>query len=342
MPNWLLLLAGMVAVAACTPGDTAPDPTGGPTTPPQANSSTSSPVTTSPSPPPSTVPGGNPDREWPSTGDYLVYGSGGVDLVGSDGSVTSLLSEPTLRAFALTDSVLVVQHSDDSDPPVPDHTFWVHRQSQDPMLVAISNRELRLHDVGRVEGGPAALASVINWQGQETYEELVLIDLAAEPSPDPGDALTVLGRVGQWENLVAGAYLVDDLVVYWTSHDATALTLDGAIVWRRTLDLLDSPGSFVIVDDRVVFVTPAFSQPDFEPYLDLLHLSLATGETIDHRVLELEIGFDGGFCATPAWDGTRLLCGESYGGPVAIDLDTGQVRRIADIDGGVPTVVRDR
>ena len=55
----------------------------------------------------------------------------------------------------------------------------------------------------------------------------------------------------------------------------------------------------------------------------------ANGETMEN-----------GLCALADLDGTRLVCDQSQGPPVEIDLDTGVVTPIAGLDDGVVTLRR--
>ncbi|HEX6302510.1 MAG TPA: hypothetical protein VF148_18830 [Acidimicrobiia bacterium] len=187
-----------------------------------------------------------------------------------------------------------------------------------------------------MNGRPVALATLVNWAGQDTYEDLLLVDLDPEPSTDRGDMFTDLGRVGSWENLVVNAKLSDDVIVLATSDGIYARTLTGDLLWDGITDNWDQP--FALSDTELIVVKGRFGE-DFQPQLDLWRYDLNTGELLSETTIELDAEFDGGFCLVVDWDGERLLCDESYGGPIAVDVDTGQIERISNLDDGMPAII---
>ena len=274
------------------------------------------------------------------TGRYLAYGRDGVFMIDADGTSIELMTSPAAVALAVGDSLLLVQEPDEGDvyPPHRGWTFEVHRPSSEPALAAVSNRQLRLFDAGVVEGRPVALATLINWAGQDTYEDLLLVDLEASASDDSGDVFTTIARVGGWESLVTNARLSGDLVVLSTATTLAAWSLTGGeLVWAR--DLFGEPRPFVVTDSEVMLITSRFEEPGFRPFLDLTTYSLADGDILSETSLELDAEFDGGFCLRPDWDGLRLVCDETYGGPFAVDLSSGQIERLSDLAHGMPSVI---
>lgn len=275
---------------------------------------------------------------FPLSGQLLVYGREGVYVVDENGSAAAALRSPAAVAVAVGESMVLTQEPEEVDvyPPHRGWTFEVHRPGSEAALVAVSNRQLRLFDAGFVDGRPVALATLVNWAGQDTYEDLLLVDLDPQPSTDPGDMFTDLGRVGSWENLVVNAKLSGGVVVLATSGGIEARTLTGDLLWDGITDKPDRP--FALSDTELLVVQGRFGE-DFQPLLDLWRYDLNTGELLSETTVELDAEFDGGFCLSVDWDGERLSCDESYGGPFAVDVDTGQIERISDLDHGMPAII---
>lgn len=346
-PMKSLLRVGVAAallIASCS-ADSSPSTRAeaGATTPPTTSTSvrttntTRSASTTVVSPATST-----PTQEagfvFPLSGQLLVYGREGVSVVDENGNVAAALSDPTAFAVAVGDSMVLTQDPEESDayPPYRGWTFNVHRPAVEPALVAVSNRQLRLFDAGLVNGRPIALATLVNRAGQDTYENLLLVDLGPDPSPDPGDMFTDLGRVGSWENLVVNAKLSGNVIVLATSGRIEARTLTGDLLWDEVSDHWDQP--FALSDTELLIARGRFGK-GFQPLLDLWRNDLETGELRSETTLQLDAEFGGGFCLVIDWDGGQLLCDESYGGPFAVDVDTGQIERMSGLDHGMPAII---
>jgi hypothetical protein len=219
---------------------------------------------------------------FPLSGRLLVYGREGVSVVDENGNAAAGFLDPTAFAVAVGDSMVLTQEPEESDvyPPHRGWTFYVHRPGVEPALVAVSNRQLRLFDAGFVNGRPVALATLVNWAGQDTYEDLLLVDLDPEPSTDPGNMFTDLGRVGSWENLVVNAKLSDDVIVLASSGGIEARTLTGDLLWDVITDNWDQP--FALSDTELIVVKGRFGE-DFTPLLDLWRHDLNTGEFLSEN-----------------------------------------------------------
>ena len=337
------VLMGMVAIivtASCTP-DLSPDAgsVSLTTISTAVETTTSSPASTAtPSSVTSTL-AEDAAFAFPLSGEFLVYGQDGVLVVDEDGGASAALGSPTAVAVAVGDSMVLTQDPDESDvyPPQRGWTFEIHQPSAEPALVAVSNRQLRLFDAGLVNGRPVAVATLINWADQDTYEDLLLVDLDPAPSTDPGQMFTDLGRVGGWESLVVGAKLSSDVIVLTTPGGFEARSLTGDVLWAGIADDWDRP--FVVTDTELLVVESRFEDTDFRPVLELRRYALATGELLNESTIELDADFEGGFCLVVDFDGARLICDESYGGPFAVHLETGQIQLISDLDRGMPAVI---
>lgn len=342
------LLGIGVAVALLTAScnaDSSPDTRGEaestslPSTSTSVVTSTSSTSTTVASPTTST-PVEEAGFVFPLSDQLLVYGREGVSIVDENGNAPTALPDPTAFAVAVGDSMVLTQEPEESDvyPPHRGWTFYVHRPAVEPALVAVSNRQLRLFDAGFVKGRPVALATLVNWAGQDTYEDLLLVDLDPDPSTDPGDMFTDLGRVGSWENLVFNAKLSGEVIVLATSGGIEARTLTGDLLWDG---ITDNPNQPFAVNDTELLVARGRFGEDFQPLLDIWRYELNTGELRSEATIELDAEFDGGFCLVVDWDGERLFCDESYGGPFAVDVETGDIEQMSGLDHGMPAIIPD-
>ena len=93
-------------------------------------------------------------------------------------------------------------------------------------------------------------------------------------------------------------------------------------------------------DQAVLQLFPEFRGDDFVPVLVGVGFSLADGSELEPFELELRAEFLGGYCLDVDWDGTRLVCSESYGGPFAVDIETGEVEPFPGLDEGAVSSVR--
>ena len=277
---------------------------------------------------------------FPLSGQLLVYGREGVFVVDENGKAAAALPDRSAFAVVVSDSMVLTQEPEASDVYPPDRgwTFYVHRPAVESALVAVSNRQLRLFDAGFVDGRPVALATLVNWADQDTYEDLLLVDLDPDPSTDPGEMFSDLGRVGSWESLVVNAKLSGDVIVLATTGGIEARTPTGDLLWDG---ITHSPDHALAVSDTELLIASGRFGEDFQALLDVRRYQLNTGELLSETTVELDAEFDGGFCLVVAWDGERLFCDESYGGPFAVDFETGQIEQMSDLDHGMPAIIPD-
>lgn len=276
---------------------------------------------------------------FPLPSGYLVYGSFGISFVGMDGNATALIDTPTSVAIPVGNSLLVVQEAENSDvyPPERGWSFEVYRPEVPPSLVTVSNRQLRLFDAGFTDAHPTAIATLVNWQDEETYESLIVVDLVPATSDDPGAMFTDLGRVGTSDSLVVNAKLAGDVIVFATPSQIEARTISGEVLWAAPSDRWDRP--FVLTDDVIISISPSVAGQEGSPFLDLQTYALLTGSVLDERTIALDANIHDRFCTVVDWDGSMLLCDRSNGGPVAIDIESGRVEDLSNLEEGIPAAI---
>lgn len=275
----------------------------------------------------------------------LVAGVAGIQRAGPDGFEV-ISEEPASLAFAFEDGTVVAQAaaSDVDVYPPPASGPVVVIEGSARRQLPLLDGDARLFDATHVDGRPHALVSVRTGFGPDDMEErLLLVDV------ETGEQLD-LGIVGGWEWSLDEAHVRGSLIITSDSFEArsavAARTLDdGAVAWD-TPTTTDPPGSIGVLAEQVLLLRPGFDGPAFEPQLAIERLDLSTGSSLGSEALPLRLAegleLTSGFCFHVEATGGRLLCDRSDGGPIEIDLDTGDVRPVAGIDEGRVTLPRAR
>lgn len=268
---------------------------------------------------------------------FFVSGGDGITAVASGGEATHLSDTPTALAFAVGDELIISQGFSGygSSPLVGDGPIYFTTTTGTDSVEPRDGERLRLFDAGRFDGRVVAVATATRGYGQQdTEERLILIDGATLRRTD-------LGVVGGWEYGVDQAQLAGDTVVVILNSGAgqriEARQAGREVPWRFDLGIQDEWVTLVASPDAVLVLTPRFGD-DFAPWLDVASYDPGTGALDASYSVALQASFEGGFCQSADWDGVRLLCSESYGGPFSVDFTTGDVVRLsAQIDTGRPT-----
>jgi hypothetical protein len=315
------------ATSTTLPATTSSAPTVSTTT-----TSTSIPTTTA-----TTVPPPGPVMALPTASNSLVAGADGIAAVAAGGSTTHLSDAPTAVAFEVGDSLVVSQGftGSGSTPLIGEGAIYFTAATGTDSVIPRDGERLRLFDVGSFGGRTVAVATATRGYGpDDTEERLVLFDAETRRRTD-------LGPVGGWEYGVQQAQLAGDTVVLLLGSGAglrfEARRAEREVPWRFDLGIVDERVTLVAAPDQIMLLTPRFGD-DFAPRLDVTSYDPGTGTLDATYSVALQASFDGGFCQSADWDGVRLLCSESYGGPFAVDLTTGEVSRLSDdLDRGRPT-----
>lgn len=333
------------------------DPDGGDTTPStvsQPSSTTTSlpaddststipAATTSTTSTTSTAPGADL-ATLPLVAEEVVASDDGIFLVlhGDGAPIAQLWDQPTALGFMIGEDLVVAQGST-ADEVYP-------RWAAGPILVfdpagvrslPEDGEQLRLFDAGVVNGRPVALATSTTGNGPEdTDERLLLVDLLTEERAD-------LGSVGGWESGLLQAHLAGEWVVVVSAGEGqqqvAVQALTGADGWM----LPWGPETLVaatVKGGELVMIESGFVEPEFTPTITLKRYALGDGSPLETTTLELqprgEVHIGGGFCFTAEWVGEALVCDQTYGGPLLIDVSAGTFGLFGDFTRGVLTVPR--
>lgn len=270
----------------------------------------------------------------------VVAGSSGVHVVRSDGAYGLVFDQPVSRGF-IVGTILVTQGSSDSSsllvPPGGPITITDVTGTRTFSL----GQRLELFDAGLVDGRPVMLVAVSTGFGPDDLEQrLLLVDLGTLELVD-------LGVVGGWESGAASARLSPEVVVHASvfGGSLTAVELDGTLKWERSFEWSSGEaGEIVVAGGSLLLVEPRFMGDEFAPFLDITELELVTG--IEARSIELALNIpegvviEGGFCQTAEYTSGQLICSQSYGPPLVIDLETGEVLLLPVGTGAIPTPAR--
>jgi hypothetical protein len=270
----------------------------------------------------------------------VVAGPSGVHVVRSDGAYGLVFDQPVSRGF-IVGTILVTQGSSDSSSFLvpPDGPITVTDVSG-TRTFSIGQR-LVLFDAGVVNERPVMLVTVSTGSGPEDLEQrLLMVDLDTLDSVD-------LGVVGGWEWGAATAKLSPEVVVHAPvfGGSLTAVELDGTLKWERSFEWIgDEAGEVVVAGDSLLAVEPRFVGDEFAPFLDITELELATGIELGSVELALTlpegVEIEGGFCQTAEYATGQLICSQTYGPPLVIDLETGDVLLLPVGSGAIPTPAR--
>lgn len=269
----------------------------------------------------------------------VVAGSSGVHVVRSDGGYGLVFDQPVSRGF-IVGTILVTQGESDLEvfPPLPDGPITITDVSGTRTFSPGKRPEL--FDVGLVNGRPVMLVTVWTGSGPEDLEQrLLLVDLG---TLEPVD----LGVVGGWEWSAASAKLFPDVVVHaGVFGGLTAVELDGTPRWERSFEWNgDEAGEVVVAGDSLLTIEARFSGDEFAPFLDITELELVTGIELGSVELALTLPegvvIEGGFCQTAEYTTGLLICSQTYGPPLVIDLETGEVLLLPVGNGAIPTPAR--
>ena len=352
VPCVLAVLA--LAVSACgSDGSVAESSTGLPAASTVAPATTTTPSTTSPLAPATTtsVPATTTapettqpadvvvDRPLPVDARYLVYGPDGIIALTDAGELIRVSTDPTAIAIGIGPSLIVSQGGTDGGSVRLRRTgpIIVHEPTGIQTLPGPADEELRLYDAGIIDGQAVIVATTLMGGGHDTDERLLLIDIATGERTD-------LGTVGYYEATVEEAKLAGELIIvkpFGQEHLIEALALDGTSVWAVDgPNDFEHPGHVVVTGDAVLVVNPGFEGDDFSPVLEIVAYDASNGEQVSIETLALDAEFGGGFCLIPDWDGARLVCEESYGGPFAVDIEAGSVTRLTALERGTVSTIR--
>lgn len=276
----------------------------------------------------------------PIDAEWLVYGDDGIIAIGPGGDLVRITDNPTAIAFAVGDSLIVSQSAMAGTvyPPRRAGPIIVMEPTGETALVKGPDEELRLFDVGVIDGAATAVVTAVTGDGPEDFEErLFLFDLATGQRRD-------LGMVGAWEATLEDARLADGLIVvkpYGQSALIIARDIAGNLIWSVEADgdEFEKPGHLLVADDRVMLVESRFEGGDFTPILDIVEYDAATGRLVSSDSLTLDAEFGGGFCLVPHWKDGLIICDESYGGPFSLDPTTGSIEPLTTLDDGIAVPV---
>lgn len=302
---------------------------------PSSTTSTSS--TTSPAP-------GAGLATLPLVAEEVVASDDGISLVlHRDGApVVRLWDQPTALAFMIGEDLVVAQGST-IDAVYP-------RRATGPILVfdpagvrslPLGDEGLVLFDAGVVDGRLVALATSRTGDGpDDTDERLLLVDLLTEERTD-------LGAVGGWESGVSQALVADEWVVLVSGGEGLQQVVVQSLTGSDKWSLPSGPEASVVATVKgreLVLLDSGFVGPDFTPTITLSRFTLGDGSLFETATLDLEprgeVRIDGGFCFTAEWLGEALVCDQTYGGPLLIDVFAGTFGSFGDFIRGVLTVPR--
>lgn len=274
---------------------------------------------------------------------FVVSSDEGIDLISVDDDVLRLWAEPTAFAIAVSDALVVAQASvpGDASPLEPDGPLLTFDPNGSRVLPGPSGEQIVLHDAALINGAPLALATVrTGTTPTDTVERLVLIDLT---TADRTDLVTMDG----WESSVRQARFANNhvaVVLFGMQNGVEIRTLDGRMHWGVPSGGLEEQNVIIPYDDELLVVERGFVGEAFDPRLTITTYDIATGSergttTIALR-LEPGLAIEGGFCSLPDGAGDLMLCDQTYGGPLSIELATGATSALGEFDSGVPTATR--
>jgi hypothetical protein len=274
----------------------------------------------------------------------VVASAAGIEQVAESGRLVSLSEQPTARAFAISD-IVVAQSAELVNGPLPPHgPVLILDSGGQRTLPAEPGEELTLHDVGLVAGRAVAVVTARSGVGPDDSDDrLLLFDLQTGSRRD-------LGSVGGWESGVNQARLVGDRIVTLEAvsvdQRVVARSLDGAVVWEAAEPVADGNVAIAVDGNEVLQLEPTFVGDDFEPQLDITWYDLSGGAPVatERLALQLPTGLEieNGFCHSADASAGRIICDQSIGPPIEIDLDTGETTLITGVDHGVPALPRQR
>jgi len=280
----------------------------------------------------------------PLVAEEVVASDDGIFLVlhGDGAPVVQLWDQPTALGFMIGEDLVVAQGST-LDAVYP-------RRATGPILVfdpagvrslPLGDEGLVLFDAGVVDGRPVALVTSRTGDGpDDTDERLLLVDLLTEDRND-------LGSVGGWESGVSQARLAEKWVVLISGGEGLQQVVVQSLTESDKWILPSGPEASVVATvkgSELVLIESGFMGSDFTPTITLNRYTLGDGSPLETTTLELEpredVRIDGGFCFTAEWLGEALVCDQTYGGPLLIDVFAGTFGSFGDFTGGVLTVPR--
>jgi hypothetical protein len=274
----------------------------------------------------------------------VISSASGIEQVAESGDLVRLSDEPAARAFAIRDLVVWQGGEAGAVYPLPrTGPVLVLDGGDQRALPAELGEELTLHDVGVVEGRAVAVVTAQRGTSPEdTDERLLLVDLETNDRTD-------VGSVGGWESGVSRARLVGDRIVTLAAvsveQRVVVRSLDGAVVWEAAEPVVDGIVGLAVDGEQVLQIEPIFVGDDFDPQLDITRYELSAGAPTSTESIALQLTngleIEGGFCNAPEASAGQLVCDQSDGPPIVIDLDTGETTVITGIDAGVPTLPRE-
>ncbi|NOY56078.1 MAG: hypothetical protein GXP34_08830 [Actinobacteria bacterium] len=279
----------------------------------------------------------------PMAAQEVVASDDGIFLTTESGTV-QLWDQPTAIAFMLGDDLVVAQESTPSSvyPRPADGPIRVF-DSDGVRSLPQDDENLHLLDAGVADGRRVAVVtSRTGSTPEDTDERLLLVDLQNDERID-------LGSVGGWESGVTQGILSDGLVtLVWLNEGGTDLitqSLSGDVVWVLPV----STDSLLTVSrrgDELVLLQTGAIEPDHTPTLTLSRHQLADGDSLGSSTLTLHLAdgvhIEGGYCFHGEWLGDDLVCDQTYGGPLLIDISDGTTTYLGAFESGVVTVPRSR
>lgn len=327
--------AASTIATVTTAATTSPPPTTPTSTQPPPE--TSLPPTTSA--PETTTTSGLVTGALPIEARYLIYGPDGIIALAATGEMTRLVTDPAAIAIGIGDALIIWQAGrDDGSLRLPrEGPIRVLEPTGERTLPSQPDERVFLHDVGVVDGRHVIVATSIIGGGWESEEHLMLIDVATFERTD-------LGAVGYYEAGVEQAKFAGDRIIikpFGQGYLIEAVDLNGEVVWVVDgPDDFENPGQVVVAGDRLLVTNPGFEGEDFAPVLEITEYAISSGEQVSYERLALDAAFGGGFCQIPEWDGDRLVCEESYGGPFTLDIGSGTASPLTSLERGMVSTIR--
>ena len=302
---------------------------------PAATSSTASTTSTAP---------GADLASLPLVADEVVASDDGVFLVlqGDDASVVQLWDQPTALGLMIGEDLVVAQGStlDAVYPPQAAGPILVFNPAGVRSLPQ-GDEQLRLFDAAVINGRAVALATSRTGNGpDDTDERLLMVDLLTDERTD-------LGSVGGWESGVSQARLAAEWVVLVLGGEGQQQVVVQSLAGADRWTLPSGPETSVAVTvkgSELVLIESGFVEPNFTPTITLSRYTLGDGSSLETTTIELQssdgVVIEGGFCFTAEWLGEALVCDQTYGGPVLIDVFAATFGSFGNFTRGVVTVPR--
>lgn len=121
---------------------------------------------------------------------------------------------------------------------------------------------------------------------------------------------------------------------------------DGSIVWSKVPLADDEWASLLWIGEteELLSIRPGSVGGSFDPAITVDELDPATGARPQSRIVPLQLSadlrIDGGFCFVLEWEAGMLVCDQTNGWPLVIDLATGAAEPYLGLEDGIVTIAR--